>query len=64
MSNFLNTQKVSVAVTTDIMVKTNVYGVLNPDYPTYDDKEEELEELMRYFEYAYLKTSGYTGTVN
>eukprot|EP01083_Nonionella_stella_P229241 811617_1 len=42
--------------------QTNAYGELNPLYPTYEDKEEELNELMRFFEFSYQSSSGYAGT--
>lgn len=41
---------------------TNAYGDLNPLYPTYHDKDEELDELSRFFKFAYQPSSGYSGT--
>ena len=43
--------------------QTNAYGQLNPLYPTYDDKDVELDELMRFFKFSYQPSSGYSGTV-
>eukprot|EP01083_Nonionella_stella_P053418 141312_1 len=40
----------------------NAYGELNPLYPTYEDKDIELNELIRYFQFSYQPSSQYKGT--
>ena len=42
-------------------MNTAIYD--NTTIPQYESEEEELAELMRFYQFAYKKSSGYNGTV-